>query len=169
MVIMGHVTKPHGILGWVKICPYTEYIDGLVAYPVWWLGDESGAWEEVKVDSTRIQNESILLARFRGYTDRSAVTPLSGLKIAVPRDQLPELSKNGDDGYYWSDLIGAQVVNLQGKRLGKVVGLLESGANDVLRVQSECKHELLIPFVDQVIKEVDLDACQIIADWEIDY
>ncbi len=169
MVVMGHITKPHGILGWVRICPYTEQIDGLMAYSVWLLGDESNTWEEVEVDSTRIQNESVLLARFKDYTDRTAVTPLSGLKIAISRDDLPDLSKDGGDGYYWSDLIGSQVVNLRGEELGKVVGLLETGANDVLQVHGEHKHELLIPFIGSVIKKVDLKAGQIMADWAIDY
>ena len=60
---------------------------------------------------------------------------LKGMQVAVPRSQLPVLSKNGEDGYYWSDLIGLEVVNLQGEELGKVTGLLETGANDVLQVQ----------------------------------
>lgn len=169
MVVMGHITRPHGILGWIRIYPYTESIDGLMAYPDWWLGDEqSGRWEKVKVDSTRIQNDSILLAKFKDYTDRTAVTPLSGLKIAVPRDSLPDLSAQ-DDHYYWSDLIGNHVVNLRGEPLGKVVGLLETGANDVLQVENDSKHELLIPFVEAVIKQVDVNTGQIMADWETDY
>ena len=171
MVVMGHISKPHGILGWIKICPYTEQIDGLMAYSVWLLGDGDGSntWEEVEVDSIRIQNESVLLAKFKGYTDRTAVMPLSGAKIAIPRDDLPDLSKDGGYDYYWSDLIGSQVVNLRGEELGKVVGLLETGANDVLQVNGEHMHELLIPFIGPVIKKVDLETGQIMADWEIDY
>jgi len=90
---------------------------------------------------------------------------------------LPVLSNTGEDGYYWSDLIGLEVVNLQGESLGKVTGLLETGANDVLKVKGPKKSEgagksegeRLVPFIDQVIVKVDLTASRITADWDLDY
>jgi 16S rRNA processing protein RimM len=96
---------------------------------------------------------------------------LSGMQIAIPRNQLPVLSDSGEDGYYWSDIIELKVVNLQGEELGNVTGLIESGSSDVLQVRSlkESKSERLIPFVDQVVVKVDLKACQIIVDWGLDY
>ena len=71
-----------------------------------------------------------------------------------------------------SDLIGADVVNIQGENLGKVTGLLETGANDVLQVHSTDslnKKERLIPYVETVIKEIDLASSRIIVDWGSDY
>ena len=95
---------------------------------------------------------------------------LKGMQVAVPRDLLPVLSKNGNDGYYWSDLIGLEVVNLQNEELGKVTWLLETGANDVLQVRiKEDERERLIPFVNQVIVKVDLKGCRITVDWGVDY
>jgi 16S rRNA processing protein RimM len=81
------------------------------------------------------------------------------------------LPKNGKDGYYWSDLIGLEVINLQDECLGSVVSLLETGANDVLQVQDEKEGstERLIPFTAQVIVKVDLTACRLTVDWGIDY
>ena len=38
MVVMGRITGPYGVLGWIKVFPYTEYVDGFADYPVWWLG-----------------------------------------------------------------------------------------------------------------------------------
>ena len=78
---------------------------------------------------------NILTALLEQCADRTAATELKGLQIAIPRSQLPVLSNSGKDGYYWSDLIGLEVINLQGEALGKVTGLLETGANDVLQVQ----------------------------------
>ena len=92
------------------------------------------------------------------------------MQVAIPRSLLPVLSKNGKDGYYWSDLIGLEVVNLQSEEFGKVTGLLETGANDVLLVKSiEYARERLIPFVNQVVVQVALKACRITVDWGVDY
>ena len=42
MVVMGHIVGPYGVSGWIKVFPYTEYVDGLADYPVWWLGSGDG-------------------------------------------------------------------------------------------------------------------------------
>ena len=82
----------------------------------------------------------------------------------MPREALPEAAENE---YYWSDLIGLEVVNVQGEVLGKVTDLLETGANDVLVVEGE--RERLLPFTAQVILKVDLAAGRINVDWGADY
>lgn len=171
MVIMGHIIGPFGVYGWVKVNPYTEYVDGLMEYPAWWLTDKDNKdWQMVHVVAGRM-NGSILNAKLKEYSDRTQALKLQGMQIAIPRDQLPNLSENGKDGYYWSDLIGTKVLNLKGEELGKVVGLLETGANDVLCIQhtSKDKREILIPFIEQFIIKVDLKLSRITVDWGIDY
>lgn len=170
MVVMGRIIGPFGILGWLKVFPYTEYIDGLVDYSVWWLGRGDGEWREMKVAECDVHG-STLIAALEQCTDRTAAMKLKGMQVAIPRSLLPALSKSGKEGYYWSDLIGLEVVNLQNEDLGKVTGLLETGANDVLQVKSlkEDESERLIPFVNQVVVKVDLKACRITVDWGMDY
>ncbi len=167
---MGHIIGPFGIHGWVKVNPYTEYIDGLLEYPSWWLRKENDEWQEVRVETGHI-NGSILNAKLKECTDRTQALKLKGMQIAVPRSQLPDLPDDGDSGYYWSDLVGTEVVNLEGKELGKVIGLFETGANDVLRVQCMDQEgkERLIPFIEHIIVKVDLKLSRIIVDWGIDY
>lgn len=167
---MGHIIGPFGIHGWVKVNPYTEYIDGLLEYPSWWLRKENDEWQEVRVETGHI-NGNILNARLKECTDRTQALKLKGMQIAVPRSQLPDLPEDGDSGYYWSDLVGTEVVNLEGKELGKVIGLFETGANDVLRVQcmDQEEKERLIPFIEHIIVKVDLKLSRIIVDWGIDY
>lgn len=169
MIVMGRIIGPFGILGGLKVFPYTEYVDGLRGYPVWWLGSGDGDWREVKVAGCGVHG-NVLTAGLEQCTDRSAAIKLKGMQVAIPRDLLPVLSKNGNDGYYWSDLIGLEVVNLQNEELGKVTGLLETGANDVLQVKiMEDERGRLIPFVDQVIVKVDLKVGRITVDWGVDY
>jgi 16S rRNA processing protein RimM len=73
------------------------------------------------------------------------------------------------DEFYWTDLIGLQVVNRQGERLGKVVELISTGAHEVLRVLSEAGTERLLPFIEQVVEEVDLENRIVRVAWELDW
>lgn len=170
MVIMGHIMGPFGVYGWIKINPYTEFIDGLMDYSTWWLGNDNIEWQQVHVADGYV-NGQVLVAQLKEYTDRTQATKLKGLQVAIPRDQLPVLSQDGTDGYYWSDLIGIDVINLKGERLGKVVGLFETGANDVLRVQTVDREpkEILIPFIEQFVIKVDLKLSRVTVDWGMDY
>jgi len=164
MAIMGRIAAAHGIRGLVKIQPFTEYLDSLLDYRTWWLGQEQGPWREVKVQQCEAHGKT-LVAQLPDCPDRNAAEKLKGLLIAVPRSSLPQQ----DDGeYYWSDLIGLSVVNEAGERLGTVTNLLETGANEVLSVQGD-SGEILIPFVASAIKQVDLKNRTIRVDWSEDY
>ena len=165
---MGHITGPYGVLGWIKVVPHTEYIDGLLDYPEWWLGKGDGEWRKLKVLGGEVHGR-LLLASLESYTDRTSAVRLKGLQVAIPRSRLPALPESGEEGYYWADLMGLAVVNLQGEELGRVIGLLETGANDVLQVQGREGSERLIPFIDHVIVKVDFEANQITVDWGKDY
>jgi len=78
---------------------------------------------------------------------------------------LPELP---DNRYYWADLQGLTVVNADGSELGRVAGMLETGANDVMVVQGAAEH--LIPFVvGTYVRRVDLAAGRIEVDWDTDF
>lgn len=167
---MGHIMGSFGVYGWIKVNPYTELIDGLMDYPIWWLGNDNIEWQQVHVKAGHI-NGNLLVAQLEGYTDRTQASKLKGLQVAILRNQLPTLPEDGKEGYYWSDLIGTEVINLNGELLGKVVGLFETGANDVLRIQtinSEQK-EILIPFIEQFVIKVDLKLSKITVDWGMDY
>ena len=171
MVVMGHITGAFGIRGWIKVSPYTETIDSLLDYSVWWLRRNEGEWHEVEIANGHAAGDA-LTVKLKKCADRNEAAKYKGMQIAIPRDHFPDLSKNGEEGYYWSDLIGSEVVNIQGEKLGKVTGFLETGANDVLQVHdvnSPKKKERLIPYIEPVIKEIDLASTRIIVDWGLDY
>ena len=162
MVVMGRIFAPFGVKGWVKVHPYTETMDSLLDFPVWWLGDGQ-RWQESRVLDAAVRG-SVLVASLDASADRSAAESLQGLQIAVPRSSLPQA---GHDEYYWSDLIGLRVLGLDGAELGRVKSVIETGANDVLEVQGGRTH--LIPFVSDYIADVDLQNGVIRADWGADY
>lgn len=159
---MGRVSAPFGVRGWLKVHAFTETLDGLLDYPVWWLG-RNGAWQEHRVLECSVHGK-LLIAQLEGVADRRAAEALKGIEIAVSRDELPALEENE---FYWSGLIGLNVVNTAGVELGKVDSLLQTGANDVLVVKGE--RERLIPFVKQVVLDVDKAAGVIRVDWGADY
>lgn len=160
MIVMGQVSAPYGIKGWIKVRPYTETMDSLLDFPVWWLGGEGG-WQESRVLEAHVHGKSIV-ADIEASRDRSAAEKLKGLQIAVPRASLPVAGKNE---YYWSDLVGLKVVNPEGVELGLVRSVIETGANDVLEVDGGG----LIPFISRYILEVDLKSGKILADWGADW
>jgi 16S rRNA processing protein RimM len=159
---MGRILGPFGVKGWVKVRAFTESLDSLTAYPVWWLSDGKG-WKATEVLETEVHTAH-LVARLAGVGDRDQALALSGRDIGVPRESLPE-AEAGE--FYWADLVGLEVVNMQGESLGRVDELLETGANDVLVVKGD--RERLLPYVDAVVLEVDLAASRIRVDWGLDY
>jgi 16S rRNA processing protein RimM len=170
IVVMGCIAGPFGVSGWIRVFPYTENVDGLLDYPVWWLGTGDGDWRKHRVLASEVHGRT-LVALLEQYDDRTAAMQLKGLQIGVPRSQLPALPESGEEGYYWSDLIGFGVVNVLGEELGVVTGLLETGANDVLQLRNpkEADAERLVPFISEIIVKVDLKAARITVDWSLDY
>ena len=169
MIVMGRVVGAQGILGWVKIKTYTDSVDNLADYPIWWLGNEKHPWCEITMEAFAVHSKG-LVAKFPGSNDRTTAEKYQGLLVAVPRSSLPP---QPEDEYYWSDLIGLTVVNLAGECLGVVDNLMDTGANQVLCVREylskKNQGELLIPFIASAIKQVNLTEKVIHVDWSVDW
>ena len=153
---------PFGIKGWVKVQTYTQTPASLIAYSTWWIGTDP-AWRECRIEQAQVQTAG-LVAKLAGCDDRDAATLLRGQEVAISRSAFPEAGANE---FYWGDLVGLKVVNVQGEDFGTVSEVFETGANDVLVVQGE--RERLIPFVDAIVQQVDLANRVIRVDWGADY
>jgi 16S rRNA processing protein RimM len=162
LVLMGYVRGAFGVRGWVKIHTDTESADSLFDYPVWWLGKD-GQWSSYRFEDGLVQPKS-LAAKLEGVDSRELAEAMRGMQIAIPRSEFPDTA---EDEYYWSDLIGLDVVDKDGQRFGQIAELMETGANDVLVVR-EGKREWLIPFVGQFVLDVNLAAKRITVDWNLD-
>jgi len=164
MVVMGRVVAAQGLLGWIKVQAFTQHLDALIDHKIWHLGNDTHPWREFKVVECK-PHTKVLVAKLEGITDRTAAENCKGLLIAVPRSSLP---KADDDEHYWSDLIGMNVINLEGELLGKVEQLQDMGANDILCVRND-KTEILIPYLAHVVQQVSLEEKIIRVDWQADY
>ena len=167
---MGRVLAPHGVKGWIKVQPFTASPESLAGYGHWWLSDGEG-WIETEIAEVAVHGADVV-ARPAGCADRDQAVQYRGREVAIPREAFPEA---GEDEFYWADLVGLEVVNMQGEVLGAVAGLLSSGVQDILRVcegksgGGKGGDERLIPFVEAVVKKVDLEAGRIEVDWGKDW
>jgi 16S rRNA processing protein RimM len=164
LVIMGRVVAPYGVLGWLKIHPNTQEFEGLLEYKTWWIGKDND-WRELAAMNAKIHND-VLVVKLQGIDDRDAAVACKGKQIAVPRAMLPKLE---NEEYYWSDLIGLSVKNLQDVDFGKISDVFATGANDVIVAKSDSGDERLIPYIAQNILEVNMVEKTMLVDWDADF
>jgi len=163
LLVMGRIAAPYGVKGWVHIAAYTALPENLLQYLPWQI-NRRGSWQAVEIVSGRHHGKG-LVVQLQGCTDRDAAAALRGADIGIYRSQLPPAAA---DEYYWNDLIGMQVIAADGKVLGRLDHLLETGANDVMVVKGE--QDVLIPYIEeQVVKSVDLETREIRVDWDPDF
>lgn len=169
LLVLGKIVSVHGVRGAIKVYSETDPIDNILDYPDWILrrGDEV---RHVSVVSARVQGR-ILVVQLKGLTDRDAALAMAGFEICVPRTELPEL-ESGE--YYWYQLVGLQVMTLEGQLLGRIDHLLETGANDVMVVKpcagSIDQRERLLPYLpDLYIKHIDLTTGVMQVDWDAEF
>lgn len=161
-VVLGYIAGLYGVRGWVKLHSYTEPRDAILGYGEYLLRLD-GNWQPAEFKEGRSQGKTVV-AKLAGVDDRDAAAAWVGAEIGVLREKMPEPEEGH---YYWVDLVGLRVVHRDGKVLGTVHSLLQTGANDVLVVKGE--RDILVPFVpDRVILGVDRAEGVIRVDWEWD-
>jgi len=168
IVVLGKIVGPHGLRGAVKVHPFADDPLTWAKLPQWWVGREGDApesWRPTRLLRCRLQVDH-LVAELECLADRNASETAQGMFVGVPRAALPPAAKNE---YYWADLIGLEVRNSHDESLGKVLGLIETPANDVLRVGDGVAAERLLPFVASVVLDVDLIARCVRVEWEADW
>ncbi len=158
LIELGRIAGSYGVRGWVKVAPQKGVADALVAARQWWVGEKACQVELAKVHSATV------VAKLAGIETREQALALKGSKIAVARSALPD----ADDGrYYLADLVGLEVVNQQGLKLGVVQHWFTNGPQDVMEVVGE--RTRLLPWVPTVVKQVDLEAKRIEVEWGADW
>jgi len=178
-VVMGRIGAPYGIKGWVKLYSFADPAENLLEYQQFWITTDSSGSNESGLDASSLKAIEIDQARpqgggfighIKGCDVREDTRHYTGKELLIPKDLLPAL----EEGWYWYELEGLRVVNQAGEDLGRIVRMLETGANDVMVVQGDAgsidQEERLLPWVEgQVVTDVDLDARVVRVDWEKDW
>ncbi len=167
-VELGKLVGVWGVKGWVKLHSYTRNRADIGQYKTWYLSKprSNDKPTPIAVLNCREQGQG-MVAQFEGVSDRDQAMALSGQTILVKQSDLPTLPKGE---FYWQQLIGLNVKNESGP-IGQVLSILETGANDVLVCKNteEGQAEVLIPYIDDVILEVDLEQGYMLVDWDKSY
>ena len=162
-VTLGRIGTPHGVHGELRVRSFARPPESILDFGTWWL-DSGAGWRAWEVLRGRVQSNGLVVA-LAGCDSREAAAALRHAPVAVPRAALPE---PGAGEYYWCDLIGLRVETTTGEDLGRVEGLLETGANDVLVVQGE--RERLIPWIlGDSVESVDVAGGRLVVDWDPEF
>ena len=158
-VEIGRVVGAFGIKGWIRVRSYSTPAEGLLRYKRWNIGGRD--WD---VLDGHAQGEFVV-ASLDGLADRSAAEAMRGGVIEVPRSALPK-AKRGE--FYWTDVLGSEVVSTRGAKLGTLSRVGSNGAQDVMVVTGE--RERLIPAVaGAIVQSVDVAGKRIVVEWEPEY
>lgn len=164
MVLLGKLHGAFGVRGELKLESFTEPRGAIFRYQPWTLRDAQGRERELRGARGRETPKGIV-ATFPDIADRDAAEALRGGELWAPRTALPP-PKPGQ--YYWVDLEGLRVANIEGIEFGRVSHLFSTGVNDVLVVRGD--RERLIPFAEpDYVKSVDFDAGTITVDWDAEF
>lgn len=111
----------------------------------------------VKVTSHR-QHKTFDLLTFEGYSNVNEVEKFKGSLLKVPEEQLGELAEGE---YYYHEVIGCKVVTENGEELGTITEILSPGANDVWVIKRPKGQDLLIPYIDDIVLQVNVEQKQV--------
>lgn len=156
---IGKIVNTHGIKGEVRVQSITDFPEERFAPGATVYVFQAGHPSRQLTVKTHRQHKQFDLISFEGLDDINAVETLKGADLKVSEDQQEELA-SGE--YYYRDIIGLNVVDLDDHLIGKVKEIMESGANDVWIVERKGKSDLLIPAIKDVVKKIDLENQQII-------
>jgi 16S rRNA processing protein RimM len=157
LIELGAVGAPFGVR--VKLRSYTDPPERLLDHRQLRL-QLGGAWKTYAVEADG-RSGGQLTVKLAGIQDRDSAERLRGAAIGVPRSELPP--RDAKD-FYRADLIGFEVVNLAGARLGAVAHFIEIPAHALMVVRGE--REYWVPAVPQHLKRVDLELQRVVVDWD---
>ncbi|MFD1862452.1 ribosome maturation factor RimM [Planococcus sp. FY231025] len=152
---VGKIVNTHGIRGEVRVLSRTDFPDERFA-----VGTKLGLFKPdakkpimVTIASHR-QHKNFELVTFEGYPNINDVVEFKDSYLRIAEHDLTELE---DHAFYHHEIIGCTVYSEEGREIGKVSDILETGANDVWEVTPKTGKKHYIPYIEDVVKEIDVD------------
>lgn len=151
---VGKIVNTHGIKGEVRVISITDFAQERYKQgsKLYFFANENGDPLELTVESHRTHKTFDLL-KFEGYDSINDVERMKGGMLKVHEDQLIELEENE---YYFHEIIGCLVFTTDGEEVGKIKEILTPGANDVWVAKGQGGKDILIPYIEDVVKKVDV-------------
>jgi 16S rRNA processing protein RimM len=147
---IGKIVAPFGIKGELKIFSLSDVPDRFVALKAVYLSPDYGRYT---LKAVRPYKGTMWILKFAGVNDATTADTLRGRDVVIP---LAELATLPDDSYYQHDILGLQVLRLDGREVGSVTDIWATGGNDVYVLKGADGQQVLIPAIKDVIKQIDL-------------
>ena len=152
---VGKIVNTHGIRGEVRVISRTDFAEERykIGNCLYIFVNEEAEPIPVTVKSHRV-HKSFDLLTFEGYENINLVEKFKGALIKIPENQLGELEEGE---YYFHQIIGCNVITNEGETIGVVKEILTPGANHVWVVKGKNGKEILIPYIEDVVKNVNIE------------
>ena len=158
LIQLGFVGAPFGVRGWVKLRSHTDPPERLLEHRSLRIG-QGDAWRTMRIEASG-RSGGALTVKLIGIEDRDQAQALRGAQVCVERSELPQ---RNDKDFYRADLVGCEVMTLDGVALGTVQHFIETPAQVLMVVRGA--QEFWIPAVPQHLRRVDLQARRVLVDW----
>ena len=149
LLVIGAVVGAHGIRGHLKVKPFTGRPRDIAAY-----GPVTAGGLQLTLEVLSVTAKGLVIASAREITSREAAEGLRGRQIEVPRAVLPEA---GVDEIYHADLVGLDVRDETGARIGTVVAMHDFGAGEIVEIDvvEAGGPSVMLPFTSEVVRDID--------------
>ena len=154
---IGQIVNTFGIKGMVKVNPFTDDISQFEEMETI-LVDKKGSLLEIQIEEVKYSKNQVLL-KLKGIETVEEAEKYRNCYLKLPREKARKLPKNT---YFIADLIGLEVYTEEGKLLGKVDDIYNTGASDIYVIKDELGKQILLPAIKDVIKQIDLEQEKIV-------
>ena len=153
----GKILKPHGLNGEVKVLPYSGESENFKKFKQLYLSPNGGSEQEFKITGKKFQKNQII-AKLDGIDSIEKAEELRGLTVYIDRKDLPSTD---NDEYYWFELIGLSVFDIENEKIGRVDSIIDNAAQPILVIKNR-SDEYMVPFIEKFVKEIDIKNSKII-------
>lgn len=162
--VMGCFGRTHGIKGKIHVNSFTVPCENILTYMPWYILLQQTRLSLNILNYTA--NEKLILVQVQDFDTLEKAAILTNIPIEIYYTQLPKLA---DNEYYWNELIGMKVINMQGSELGTVIEIMPTvGAHDILVIKGTKQY--FIPYIpNKFVNNVDRQLRLITVDWGLDF
>ncbi|GEO46732.1 ribosome maturation factor RimM [Companilactobacillus kimchii] len=150
---VGTIVNTHGIKGELKVVPITDFPEDRFKTGSKLVFKKNNSSEEFTVESAR-KHKNFILLKLKGYDNINDVEKYVKSELFASGELTSELNEGE---FLYKQIIGLQVVDKDLGEIGKITEIMELGPNDVWVVKGTKYKEVLLPYIEDVIKNVDLD------------
>ena len=154
---IGKIVNSHGLRGEVKVVPWMDYPEDFGELSCVYI-KQNNEYKKLTVSGVKFQKGNVIV-KFSEYNDINEILQFKNSVLYADRSDLGELPEGV---YYIVDLIGLKVYTESDEYVGEIADVFNAGASDIYDVKREGKKNLLLPVIDEVVKEIDIDGGKVV-------